>query len=287
MNQKDQPCLYVVATPIGNLDDLSPRAKRTLDEADLIAAEDTRVAGKLLSLIGVTGKRVISYYDEVEQAKAPGIIDEMVEKSLHVALISDAGTPCISDPGFRLVAEAQRRGVRVVPIPGPSSLTTLVSAAGLANHRVLFVGFLPSKDGDLRREIESWRLAAATVCFLESLRRLRSSVTVIGSIYPGATVVVGRELTKMFEEIVRGTVTEIAQWLDNHESLKGEASIMVELGASGAEGAFDLGRIRTDAIKAFRGGSTLKELLQTYRDIGIGRKELYQLLLEAKDEADR
>lgn len=287
MNQHAKPCLYVVATPIGNMDDLSPRAKRTLDECDVIAAEDTRVAGKLLGIIGVTGKRIVSYYDEVEESKAPRFIEELIDKNLQGVLISDAGTPCVSDPGFRLVAEAHRRGVRVVPIPGPSSLTSLISAAGLPNHRVLFVGFLPSKAGELRREVESWRVTGATICFLESLRRLKSSVDVIGEVYPGSTIVVGRELTKMFEEIVRGSPGEIAQWLCTHESLKGEATIMVEPGEPAGGGAVDLARIRSDAVRAFRGGATLKELLQTYRDIGVGRKELYQLLLEAKDEAEK
>lgn len=279
--------LFVVATPIGNMEDMSPRGRRVLAEADVIAAEDTRVAKKLLSLLGVEKKRLVSYYDEVEKERSEKIIVEMLENPLKVALISDAGTPCISDPGFRLVTRAHEAGITVCPIPGPSALTAIVSAAGLANSRILFVGFLPAKEGDLRSEVESWKGHRGSVCFYESPRRLRETIEVIAECHPQALLAVGRELTKLFEEIFRGTAAEVAAWLENHAALKGEAVIMVDLTHAPAATAADSAQILDQAVSEFRKGATLKDLLRKFAESGLGRKELYRILLEAKDQSDR
>lgn len=276
--------LFVVATPIGNLDDLSPRAKRVLCEADMIACEDTRVAKKLLTLLGIEKKRLVSYYDEVEKERSESLVKEMLEKNLKVALISDAGTPCVSDPGFRLVSRAHAAGIKVSPIPGASALTSLISAAGLANSRILFVGFLPAKDGELRSEIESWLGHQGSICFYESPRRLRETISVIAEIHPHALIAVGRELTKMYEEIFRGTPNDVAAWLESHTALKGEAVIMVDLSAAQGNTNFDVDKIKQEATKEFRRGATLKDLLRQFGDLGINRKDLYRLLLEAKEE---
>ena len=231
------PALYIVATPIGNLDDMTVRAQRVLESVDLIAAEDTRRAKQLLSHLGIGKKELISYYDHVEQEKAPKLVDRMLDEGISLALISDAGTPCISDPGYRLVAEAHRREVTVVPIPGASALGALVSASGLPSSRFTFVGFLPAKDGALESEIQSWNQAFGAIVFYESTRRLKKSLSVIQRFHPEAQIAVGREMTKLHEEITLFPIAEAIDWCQSHENMKGEAAVMVHnLAADGTEG---------------------------------------------------
>ncbi len=282
--------IYVVATPIGNLDDISQRAIRILKNVDLIAAEDTRRARQLLNQIGRDKVELISYYDHVETEKSPIILDRLVRDGLSLALISDAGTPCISDPGYRLIREAKRRGIAVHPIPGPSALTTLVSASGLPSDRLLFVGFLPSKKAALLREVSSWRGLRASIVFYEAPRRLEKVFKVIEELYPNAELSIGRELTKLHEEILATDIKGARSWCHDHEFLKGEATVMLSLGkdaetpeVNAAEAASDIG---TEAIQLFKSGATLKDLLQKFKDRGLSRSDLYQLLLEAKEASD-
>ena len=190
------PLLYMVATPIGNLDDMTPRAKRVLAEADLIAAEDTRTTRKLLTHFGIQGKKLVSYHDHGETEQAERLIDQVEGGGLKLAIVSDAGTPGISDPGYRIAAAARARGLSVVPIAGPSALTALVSASGLPSDRLLFVGFPPQRAQALKTEIASWRGLRASIVFFEATRRLGRTLAAIAEEYPEARVAVGRELTK-------------------------------------------------------------------------------------------
>ncbi len=282
--------IYVVATPIGNLDDISLRAVRILKNVDLIAAEDTRRARLLLQQIGREKAEIISYYDQVEKEKSVQLIARLQAEVLSLALISDAGTPCISDPGYRLIREARRAGIKVHPIPGASALTALVSASGLPSDRVLFIGFLPNKRSALVKEIKSWAQLEASIVFYEAPRRLKQTLAAIEEFYPYAELVIGRELTKLHEEIISTDIKGAQMWCHDHEFLKGEASIMLRIGEppeGTAQSVEDLrSQLGREASDLFQQGSSLKDLLQLFKDRGLSRGELYQLLLKAK-ETDR
>jgi 16S rRNA (cytidine1402-2'-O)-methyltransferase len=281
--------LFIVATPIGNLGDMSPRAIKTLNEVDIIAAEDTRRAGQLLSHFDIKGKRLISYYDHVEKQKAEPLIQKMIDEDLMVALISDAGTPCVSDPGYRLVEMAMQKGVAVHPIPGASALTALISASGLPSDRFLFVGFLPTKKGALKAEINSWRHVGGSVIFYEAPRRLSETFMTIAEIYPQALVAVGREITKLHEEMVRMPIREALSWSQMPTSLRGEAAVMI-YPAVQLEHAEDLpddakwdeAMLLEQARRGYEKGLSLKDMLDKFKDCGFNRSDLYRLLLQAK-----
>lgn len=288
-SQEKSPALFVVATPIGNLEDITPRAMKILESADIIAAEDTRRTRMLLGHLGIRQKQVIAYHDHNEQEQSLRLIERVLAEGLTLALVSDAGTPCISDPGYRLVREAHRQGVRVHPVPGPSALTALVSASGLPTDRFMFVGFPPVKGRELRAQISAWRDLGCPVVFYESLRRLQKTVEAIAEVAPEAEIAIGRELTKLYEEVACMPVGEALAWIRAHDVLKGEATIMVSFGA-GKGGAREEKFLTTDQLVAlaaddFRKGSSLKDLLKSYADAGYKRAELYQLLLKAKDLA--
>lgn len=286
-----EPVIFVVATPIGNLDDLSPRALATLRNVDIIAAEDTRNTRKLLTHFNISGKELVSYHDHVEATRSEQLVARLERDGLSLALVSDAGTPCVADPGYRLVRLAKERGIKVHPVPGASALTSLISASGLPSDRVLFVGFLPSKASDLRREVQGWSLARAAIVYFEPTRRLHESLTVIAEIYPKAEVAIGRELTKLYEEIETMTVGDALDWVKGHAVLKGEAVVMVHLGQIDADeeaGGGDAlrGKIEKTARQGFAGGKTLKDLLKELGGLGLPRAELYQMLLEIKEKME-
>lgn len=199
--------LYVVATPIGNLEDITERALRILREVDAVAAEDTRRTGRLLHHFGID-KPLVSYHDRTERRKAPVLVEELLQgKSL--ALVSDAGTPLVSDPGYRLVRAAIDAGIRVVPVPGPSAATTILSVSGLPCDRFVFEGFLPIKKGKRRERLERLRDETRTVIFYESPHHIERTLAEIEEIFGEREIVVGRELTKIFEEIVRGPISAV------------------------------------------------------------------------------
>lgn len=282
----EKPVIYVVATPIGNLADMTDRARQVLSDVDLIAAEDTRETRKLLSHFQINGKQLISYQDHGEAERAASIMERIIKENLSLALVSDAGTPAISDPGFRLIALAREHEVPVHPVPGASAMTALVSASGLPSDRILFIGFLPVKEAAVKQEMQTWIDTRASVVFYESTRRLNQVIKIMAETLPFAKVCIGRELTKVYEEIHTFSINEALVWCSAHDSLKGEAVVMVDLsGMRKNNGGFvkvDLARLKEDARKEFKHGSSLKDLLQKYKDCGLSRSALYQLLLEAK-----
>ncbi|MBN2266174.1 MAG: 16S rRNA (cytidine(1402)-2'-O)-methyltransferase [Candidatus Aminicenantes bacterium] len=217
--------LFVVGTPIGNLDDITLRAIRVLGEVEAVACEDTRRTGKLLNKLGIR-KPLISYYQPREGRRIPEIV-RILEQGRDVALVSDAGTPGISDPGFPLVREALRKGIPVVPIPGPSAVTAALAVSGLPTHRFLFVGFPPPKASGLRKCLGSLRGEGATLIFFLPTRRLGAFLTAVGESLGDRRVVVARELTKIHEEFIRGKASEILALVERRE-LKGEATVLVE-----------------------------------------------------------
>lgn len=217
--------LFIVATPIGNLEDITLRALRVLGEVAAVACEDTRQTLKLLNRYGLR-KPLISYYQPREGQRVPEIV-RMLKEGRDVALVSDAGTPGISDPGFPLIRAALKEGLQVVPIPGPSAVTAALSAAGLPTHRFLFAGFPPPKAAGLRKALAALKAEGATLVFYLPTRRLPDFLAAVIEVLGDRRVVVARELTKVHEEFLRGQAGELASSLAGR-SLKGEATVLVE-----------------------------------------------------------
>jgi 16S rRNA (cytidine1402-2'-O)-methyltransferase len=202
------PGLYIVATPIGNLGDLSPRAADILSRADLIAAEDTRVTAKLLRHIGAE-RPMTPYHDHNADRVRPGLIERM--RSEAIALVSDAGTPMISDPGFKLVRDARAAGAHIVTIPGPSAAIAALTLAGLPTDRFLFIGFLPSKEKAKADAIAEVAMIRASLVLYESGPRLGATLAALAKGLGGRDAAVAREISKAFEECVTGTLAELAE----------------------------------------------------------------------------
>lgn len=215
--------LFVVATPIGNLEDITLRALRVLKEAGLIAAEDTRHTKKLLAHFGIATP-LTSYHEHNEREKASFIVEKLLSGT-DVALVSDAGTPGISDPGYRLIRLAIEKGIKVVPVPGPSAIVSLVSVSGLPTDEFTFKGFLPAKEGEARRLLLELKGKASTCVFYESPRRLRRTLELVLETLGDIFAVVGRELTKLHEEIIRGSVSGILAGLP--DEIKGEITLVL------------------------------------------------------------
>lgn len=216
--------LYVVATPIGNLEDLTLRALRILKEADIIACEDTRQTLKLLSKYGIK-KRLISYFQPREAGRIPLLLG-LLKEGKNLALVSDSGTPGISDPGYRLVAAAVEEDIPVVPVPGATALTAAISASGLPTHRILFLGFPPAKKEKARKLLFLLQEEEATLVFYLPLRKLVLFLELLRETLGNRRVVVARELTKIHEEFIRGEAAELTEMLRNRQ-LKGEATVLV------------------------------------------------------------
>jgi 16S rRNA (cytidine1402-2'-O)-methyltransferase len=214
--------LYVVATPIGNLEDVSARALRILGEVSAIAAEDTRVTARLLARHGIR-KPLISYRAPVERRGLPRVMSALDEGD--VALVSDAGTPSVSDPGQPLVTAAWAAGHTVVPIPGPSSVTAALSIAGYSGPGFTFLGYLPRKPGEMRRLMETLREDPRPAVAFDSPYRIARSLALIGEVLPERSLTVSRELTKMHEEVLRGTAAEVLAALGDRA--RGEFTVVI------------------------------------------------------------
>ena len=219
--------LYVVATPIGNLEDMTPRAIRILSEVDLIAAEDTRHSGKLLKHFGIEAKTE-ALHEHNERSQVPRLI-EILQAGKSIAFITDAGTPLVSDPGFHLVRSARQAGLSVIPVPGACAAIAALSAAGLPSDRFVFEGFPPAKSAARRAVFEKLREEARTLIFYESPHRILESLKEMTEIFgPEREAVMARELTKQFETVRTGTLTELSEWVnrDPHQQL-GEFVILI------------------------------------------------------------
>jgi 16S rRNA (cytidine1402-2'-O)-methyltransferase len=215
--------LFLVATPIGNLEDVTLRALRVLGEVSLIAAEDTRTVRKLLTRHGIRARRVISYTEHNRRERTPVILEAL--RTGDVVLVSEAGTPGVSDPGVHLVEAASAAGFPVSPVPGPSALTAALAVAGLPTQRFCYLGFLPRRRGERRRLLERAAAHSDTIVAFEAPHRLRASLADLLDTLGDRRVVVCRELTKVHEEVFRGT---LAQALDHFHTPRGEFTIVVE-----------------------------------------------------------
>jgi 16S rRNA (cytidine1402-2'-O)-methyltransferase len=216
--------LYLVATPIGNLEDITLRALRTLKECDLIAAEDTRRTGILLKHFGIS-KPMLSHF-QFNEAKRSEEIIERLRRGEKIALVTDAGSPGISDPGERVVKASIAAGFRVEPVPGPSALVAAITASGLPTDEFHFIGFLPHKSGQRRKRLETLRDSAETLVLYESPYRIEKLLGELKEIYPERSIVLARELTKKFEEFLRGTPAELLEQLQKR-SIKGEFVVVI------------------------------------------------------------
>ncbi len=227
-----EPGLYLVATPIGNLEDITLRAIRVLKQADVIACEDTRQTQKLLNHYGIA-TRTVSYHEHNEASRAAELIREL-EKGLRIAVVSDAGMPGISDPGFRLVSLAIKRGVPVVPIPGPAAFLTALVASGFPTESFSFRGFLPAKSGARRKELEKILNSGEVQIYYDAPHRIKETLADVAEVLgPNRPVVVARELTKIYEEFLRGSAEDVAQTLNARGEVKGEITLVIGKAAEG------------------------------------------------------
>lgn len=262
--------LYIVATPIGNLGDLSPRAADILRAADTIACEDTRVTGKLLKRYGVD-TQMIPYHDHSSPAARAALIQRL-ENGKIVALVSDAGTPLISDPGYRLVRDAVDAGIYVTAAPGPSSPMTALVLSGLPTDRFLFAGYLPPKDKARRDMLSEVAGVRATLVFLESPKRLAASIAAMADVLGNRAAAVAREMTKLHEEVRRGSLVDLAEIYADMPAPKGEAVVVIGPPDDAAGGPVDLDTMLTEALD----GMSVRDAAATVAAAtGIARKEVY------------
>lgn len=266
--------LYVVATPIGNLDDITVRAARILKEVDVIACEDTRQTRKLLDHLGIS-RPLVSYHDYNERERADQLLTEL-DAGRSVAVVSDAGTPLIADPGYRLVHQARERGIPVSPIPGPSALAAALSASGLPTDAFVFGGFLPAKSGQRKKELEKWKQTQATLLFYETPHRVLEALEDIATVLGDRTVVLGREITKIHEEFLRGTAAELNVELGKRPSVKGEFVVMIDRQQAPTE--FALTVEEAVAELTGRGVAKMDALKQVARERGLSKHDVYQLV---------
>ncbi|HEU67702.1 MAG TPA: 16S rRNA (cytidine(1402)-2'-O)-methyltransferase [Candidatus Acetothermia bacterium] len=274
--------LYVCSTPIGNLEDITLRALRVLREADLIVGEDTRRTRKLLSHHGIHTRFAPSLFQGAEEERTPEVIS-LLRAGKTVALVSDAGTPLLSDPGYPLVRACVAEGIPVVPIPGPSALLAALVASGLPMDRFLFLGHLPRQAGPRRRALESLNDVDCTIVFYESPHRLCATLGQLAELYGSRSVVVARELTKIHEEFVRGTAVEVHREFAARGEVKGEIVVLLSPGPTpprpAAEGA--AGTLYQELLAA--GLSPREALQETAARLGLPRRTVYRAVHERSE----
>lgn len=273
-----EPALYLVATPIGNLADITIRALQTLSAADIIACEDTRISRILLERYAIL-RKPIAYHEHNATEAGPKLISAL-EAGNSVALISDAGTPLVSDPGYRLVEEARQAGIRIVPIPGPSSVLAALTASGLPSDAFFFAGFLPVKDGQKRARLAELAHVPGTLIFFESPRRLARTLSAMAETLGQRPASVGREMTKAYEEFKNGTLDELAAHYADMATPKGE--IVICVGSPGDdEGVVEDVDALLLALAEEMGPS--KAAGEAARMTGGKKSDLYRRLIELRD----
>jgi 16S rRNA (cytidine1402-2'-O)-methyltransferase len=269
--------LYIVATPIGNLEDITLRALRLLRECNLIACEDTRQTRKLLEHFAIATPAV-SYHEHNEAARAAELVEKLTAGS-NIALVSDAGTPLVSDPGYRLVRAAIDAAIPVIPIPGASAVLGALSAAGLPSDAFRFCGFLPPKSSQRRRVLEEYKTEAATLIFYETPHRILDALDDIAAVMGARPVVAARELTKLHEEFLRGTATQVRAALAAKPAVKGEFTVLIGKAADDAAGA-DCDVPVPDAVRAAEneGLSPMDAIKRVAKERGLGKREVYRIM---------
>jgi len=273
--------LYLVATPIGNLADITHRALQVLKDVDLIACEDTRHTHKLLQHYGITTKTV-SYHEHNEQQRTTQLIDQL-KRGSDIAVVSDAGTPSISDPGYRLVRAAIENDVTVVPVPGPSALISALIAAGLPTDEFFFAGFLPSRTNARRTRLSELRTVPGTLIFYEAPHRLATTLKDAYEILGERDAVVARELTKLHEEIKRGRLSELASYFEDGDKARGEIVLLIDRNVI-ADTTVKTETSIAALVDRFEqeGMDHRAALKKAARELGLSRAEAYRKLLATK-----
>ncbi len=276
------PALYVVATPIGHLEDITLRALSVLKAVDLIAAEDTRKTGQLLRHFGIT-TALVSYHEHNETARTPDLMRRL-QQGASIAVVTTAGTPGISDPGYRIVAAAAAAGLRVVPVPGPVAAAAALSASGLPTNAFLFEGFLPKKAGKRSRQIKALASEVRTVILYESPQRIAALIAEMLPVFGDRRAVLAREMTKRYEEFIRGHLSEIQATLNRRADIKGECTLIVA--GSADEGPSSWERAREEIRRGV--SSPSKAVAQLAKEVahahGLPRQAVYAEAMKIKAE---
>ena len=269
--------LYLVATPIGNLEDITYRAVRILKEVDLIACEDTRHTRGLLDHYGID-RPTISYHEHNESGRTPDLI-ERLKAGQSIAMVSDAGTPLISDPGYRLVNQALAEEIVVVPIPGPSAILAALTASGLPTDSFHFGGFLPPKTSQRRKALEAVREFECSLVFYETPHRILEALEDVAAVLGERPIVLTRELTKLHEEFLRGTAAEVLARLRERPSIKGEMTLVIGKPVAGDTSGIPI----PQAVQALiQGGMPRMDAMKTVaRERGLSKREVYAALEES------
>ena len=272
--------LYLVATPIGNLEDITLRALRVLKECDLIACEDTRHTARLLTRYSIGTPRE-SYHKFNEESRTPRLI-QMLRKGKNIALVSDSGMPLVSDPGYELVSCCRKEGIQVIPVPGPSAVTAALAASGLPADSFFFAGFLPARGSLRRRRLEALASIPATLIFFEAPHRLLNSLEDMVAVLGNRRVTMARELTKIHEEIFHGTLTELLDNLQTRPAIRGEATLVIERGEAAAVESVWPASLRQHLEDEMTGtGLSRNEALKSVaKKRGISRRDAYNLLTD-------
>ena len=267
--------LYLVATPIGNLDDITLRALRILrEEVSLIACEDTRQTLKLLQHFEIR-QPLVSYHEHNEARRSAEIL-VMLERGESVALVSDAGTPLVSDPGYRVVTEAIQHGITVVPIPGASAVLAALAASGLPVHEFRFAGFLPPKALARRKMLQGLARETMTVVAYESPHRILETLADVQDLLPGASLVIAREVTKLHEEFLRGSAASIREILEARGTVKGEITLLIAPAAQ-----VEMGEPLEEVLKLAAEGIDRMQAIKTVaKRLGLPKREVYRLVTE-------
>jgi 16S rRNA (cytidine1402-2'-O)-methyltransferase len=280
-----QPALYIVGTPIGNLEDISLRALRILKEVDVIACEDTRQTQKLLAHYAIP-TCTISYHEHNEVARSAELVGQM-QKGISVALVTDAGMPGISDPGYRLVSRAIENGLPVVPVPGPSAFLAALVGSGFPTDSFAFRGFLPAKQGERRTVLQQLVDSMATVIFYEAPHRIVETLQDVIEILGGTRqIVIARELTKMHEEFLRGYPTEVLEALKRRAAVKGEITLLISKAEKSASNSQDTERLSIgERVRQIMSEERIDEkaaLKKAAKERGISKSEAYRQLQREK-----
>lgn len=273
--------LYIVATPIGNLGDITERAVEILSSVDAIAAEDTRVTRKLLKLKGIDPPRVLSYYEGKNESASIGKIVSMLFNDKDVALVSDAGSPGISDPGYKLINIVVENDITIDVIPGPSALISALQLSALPCDRFAFFGFLHRKGPDRKRQLKDIGIFGGTVIIYESPGRIPKTMSEIAAMYPDARCAICREVTKLYQETLRGTAVELVDLL-NFRQIKGEAVIVINTTAKEDEPPVDMDRV---ILLKNEFGLSDKDTAKAASILtGAPKGAIYKMLIKAKEE---
>ena len=272
--------LYVIATPIGNLRDMSPRAVEVLQDSQIIACEDSRVTKKLFSLLGISlKKQFISYEDHSEENKAQGLID-LINEGNAIALVSDAGSPLISDPGYKVVNLCRKNQIYVTVVPGPCAVICALQLSGLPTNRFMFAGFIPNKDKARQDLFEELKDIQTTLVFYETAPRLVKTLKQAETFFADRPLAVIREMTKMYEQAVNGTCAELSEYFNKNEP-KGEFVIVISPPLKKENNLQDVRSLLAERLRQTSLKSAVKEIAH---DFNLNKNDVYDLALELKNE---